>query len=221
MAQTGARGARPACRRARLLHCRRSAQQCRFPGRALPRAMSFAKASSTPASSTAILLRSVPRRRPSIAPPLRSACRSCWSSARARASRYRPSANRTSRRLPGTAPMAFSLPGTRRLALPILADGEDEVAQIAYGAGGPAVTVDGVAPATDAVAVEAGDAVYVLRQGRQTKVSLARSHPRRGWGSRRRADLCARRCMARCSAFWWQSGRQRRPAVNVSPSSRR
>ena len=37
---------------------------------------------------------------------------------------------------------------------------------------GAEVTVDGVAPATDAVAVDAGDAVYVLRHGRQTKVSL-------------------------------------------------
>jgi 3-methylcrotonyl-CoA carboxylase alpha subunit len=62
----------------------------------------------------------------------------------------------------------FQLSGARRLLLPILADGEGAIAQIE----GERVTVDGIAPATDAVAVEAGDAVYVLRHGRQTKVTL-------------------------------------------------
>ena len=37
---------------------------------------------------------------------------------------------------------------------------------------GPIVTVDGVGVAADATAIEAGDAVYVLRHGRQTKVGL-------------------------------------------------
>ncbi len=63
---------------------------------------------------------------------------------------------------------AFQLAGERRLALPILADGANLVAQVAGGA----VTIDGTAPANDAVAVAAGTAVYVLRHGRQTKVSL-------------------------------------------------
>jgi 3-methylcrotonyl-CoA carboxylase alpha subunit len=67
---------------------------------------------------------------------------------------------------------AFQLSGARRLALPILAEGENVVAQVAYGPGGAMVAVDGVAPATDAAAVDAGDAVYVLRHGRQTKVRL-------------------------------------------------
>ncbi len=67
---------------------------------------------------------------------------------------------------------AFQLSGARRLALPILADGESVVAQIAYGPRRPQVTVDGVAPAADAAAIATGDAVYVLRHGRQTKVSL-------------------------------------------------
>ncbi len=67
---------------------------------------------------------------------------------------------------------AFQLSGARRLALPILAEGESVVAQIDYGRGGVKVTIDGVAPAVDAVTVEAGDAVYVLRHGRQTKVAL-------------------------------------------------
>jgi len=67
---------------------------------------------------------------------------------------------------------AFQLSGARRLAVPILADGDTVVAEVVHGWDGPAVTIDGVAPATDAVAVTAGDAVYVLRKGRQTKVSL-------------------------------------------------
>jgi 3-methylcrotonyl-CoA carboxylase alpha subunit len=67
---------------------------------------------------------------------------------------------------------AFQLSGARRLALPILAEAESIVAQVAYGPGGALVAIDGIAPASDAVALEAGDAVYVLRHGRQTKVSL-------------------------------------------------
>ena len=67
---------------------------------------------------------------------------------------------------------AFQLSGARRLALPILAEGESIVAQVAYGPGGALVAIDGIAPASDAVALDAGDAVYVLRHGRQTKVSL-------------------------------------------------
>ena len=54
----------------------------------------------------------------------------------------------------------------------MLAEGESVVAQVVYGPGGVKVAIDGIAPAADAVAVEAGDAVYVLRHGRQTKVAL-------------------------------------------------
>ena len=67
---------------------------------------------------------------------------------------------------------AFQLAGARRLALPVLAEGESIVAQVTYGADGPIVAIDGAAPAADAVAVAAGEAVYVLRDGRQTKVAL-------------------------------------------------
>ncbi len=67
---------------------------------------------------------------------------------------------------------AFQLAGARKLALPVLAEGETVVAQVAYGPGGATIAIDGVAPATDAETVTAGDAVYVLRHGRQTKVSL-------------------------------------------------
>ena len=67
---------------------------------------------------------------------------------------------------------AFQLAGTRILKLPVLAEGESVVAQIAYSSRGPQVTVGGVVPAADATAVASGDAVYVLCRGRQTKVSL-------------------------------------------------
>jgi 3-methylcrotonyl-CoA carboxylase alpha subunit len=66
----------------------------------------------------------------------------------------------------------FQLSGTRKLMLPLVADGEKVTAEITYGPQGSAVSVGGVAPATDAFAVTTSDAAYVLRQGRQTKVTL-------------------------------------------------
>jgi 3-methylcrotonyl-CoA carboxylase alpha subunit len=56
--------------------------------------------------------------------------------------------------------------------LPVLAEGKAVVAQVVYGPAGATVTIEGIAPAADAVAVDAGDAVFVLRHGRQTKVTL-------------------------------------------------
>jgi len=67
---------------------------------------------------------------------------------------------------------AFQLSGARRLALPILADGESVVARVDYTSGAATVAIDGIVAARDAVVVAADDAVYVLRHGRQTKVSL-------------------------------------------------
>ena len=99
---------------------------------------------------------------------------------------------------------AFQLSGARRLALPILAEGESVVAQIVYGPRRRRrSTIDGIAPAADAVAVDAGDAVYVLRHGRQTKVSLRDLALDEAGDARATAGWCARRCTARCSAFWW------------------
>ena len=67
---------------------------------------------------------------------------------------------------------AFQLSPARRLALPILAEGEYVMAQVTYGAAGATVAIDGIAPAADARTIETGEAVHVLRHGRQTKVSL-------------------------------------------------
>ena len=67
---------------------------------------------------------------------------------------------------------AFQMSGTRRLTLPIVANGEAAVAEVVYTAKGPELSVEGVAPASDALAIAGSDAVFVLRHGRQTKVSL-------------------------------------------------
>ena len=64
----------------------------------------------------------------------------------------------------------FQLGGSRDLAFPLEADGELVEAQVSYGPNGGTVAVDGVAAALDASAIEAADAVYVLRNGRQTVV---------------------------------------------------
>jgi len=73
---------------------------------------------------------------------------------------------------PWDAADGFQLGGARSLALPITADGESLIARIHYGPHGSSVTVNGAAPAADAVALAADDAVYVLRRGRQTRVAL-------------------------------------------------
>ena len=67
----------------------------------------------------------------------------------------------------------FQLSGARTLSLPILVDGEPLEAQVSYGAGGATVAVDGASAALDATAIEAADAIYVLRRGRQTVVRRA------------------------------------------------
>jgi 3-methylcrotonyl-CoA carboxylase alpha subunit len=74
---------------------------------------------------------------------------------------------------PWDATDAFQLGGTRQTALALLVDGEPAEAQVDYGTGSPVVTVDGIAAALDAAAIEAADAIYVLRRGRQTVVRRA------------------------------------------------
>ena len=73
---------------------------------------------------------------------------------------------------PWDIPDAFQISGTRRLILPLLADGESAVAEVVYTAKGPELSVEGIAPAPDAVAITGPGAVFVLRHGRQTKVSM-------------------------------------------------
>ena len=73
---------------------------------------------------------------------------------------------------PWDATDGFQLAGSRGAALPVLVDGENVSAALSYGANGARVLVDGEEAATDAQAIEAGEAVYVLRGGRQTVVRL-------------------------------------------------
>jgi 3-methylcrotonyl-CoA carboxylase alpha subunit len=73
---------------------------------------------------------------------------------------------------PWDASDGFQLAGRRDAALPVLVDGENVSAALSYGPNGGRVAVDGEVSATDAEAIDAGEAVYVLRGGRQTVVRL-------------------------------------------------
>jgi 3-methylcrotonyl-CoA carboxylase alpha subunit len=73
---------------------------------------------------------------------------------------------------PWAASDGFQLGGTRLHAVPIVIDGEGEVATVSYGADGMRVAIEGAAPATDARVFEADDEAYVLRHGRQTRVRI-------------------------------------------------
>ncbi len=74
---------------------------------------------------------------------------------------------------PWDATDGFQLGGARVVALPFLADGEPMQAQVSYGPAGAEVAVDGTGPALDATTIVAADAVYLLRDGRQTVVRHA------------------------------------------------
>ena len=73
---------------------------------------------------------------------------------------------------PWDADDGFQLSGPRRQIVPILADGGKATAQVMQEARTTTVTIDGIAAASDAVAVATSDAVYVLRRGRQTRVAF-------------------------------------------------
>jgi 3-methylcrotonyl-CoA carboxylase alpha subunit len=73
---------------------------------------------------------------------------------------------------PWDADDGFQLSGARRLQVPILAEGEKLTAHVAQEYGLSSLTIDGVAAAEDATTIAAPDAIYVVRHGRQTKVSL-------------------------------------------------
>jgi len=73
---------------------------------------------------------------------------------------------------PWTARDGFQLGGTRSIVRPIVADGEHAVATVRYDAAGVHVEIDEVAPAPDASLFEGEGEVYVLRNGRQTRVRL-------------------------------------------------
>jgi 3-methylcrotonyl-CoA carboxylase alpha subunit len=74
---------------------------------------------------------------------------------------------------PWAARDGFQLGGARTLAIPIVIDGENTDATVTYGKDGTDVAIGATPPATDAQAYLAADEVFVLRQGRQTRVRIA------------------------------------------------
>jgi 3-methylcrotonyl-CoA carboxylase alpha subunit len=74
---------------------------------------------------------------------------------------------------PWAASDGFQLGGTRSLAVPVMVEGESAVATVTYAGGGTRVSIEGIAPATDARVFEAEGEAYVLRDGRQTRVRIA------------------------------------------------
>ena len=73
---------------------------------------------------------------------------------------------------PWAARDGFQLTGTRSITVPVLIDGENANAALTFDKHGMSVAIDGETPAPDAKLFEAGEDVYVLRDGRQTRVRL-------------------------------------------------
>ncbi|MCW5689054.1 MAG: carbamoyl-phosphate synthase subunit L, partial [Pseudolabrys sp.] len=73
---------------------------------------------------------------------------------------------------PWDADDGFQLSGTRRLIVPLTAEGHNLNAEVVYEGGEAVLRVEGSGPADDATAIATEEAVYVLRRGRQTKLSL-------------------------------------------------
>ena len=73
---------------------------------------------------------------------------------------------------PWAARDGFQLGGRRSLSVPVGVDGERIAAAASYGTDGVRVDVNGASPAEDAQTFAAGEEVYVLRRGRQTRVRL-------------------------------------------------
>jgi len=74
---------------------------------------------------------------------------------------------------PWDATDGFQLSGPRAITLPVIANGERVMARVSYAADGVAVDIDGVAEADDdARVIETDDAVYVVREARETIVKL-------------------------------------------------
>ncbi len=101
---------------------------------------------------------------------------------------------------PWAAQDGFQLGGRRVLAIPVVIDGQSASATVTYGTNGMHVAIDGAAPAADARVFAAGEDVYVLRHGRQTRVRIKDFLPQ----PRKRPLTTAssrRRCMAGYSSF--------------------
>jgi 3-methylcrotonyl-CoA carboxylase alpha subunit len=65
----------------------------------------------------------------------------------------------------------FQLTGARKTLLALTADGEAVTAEVSFSPRGFTVSVGGESPASDATAVETPEGIFVLRHGRQVKVT--------------------------------------------------
>ena len=74
---------------------------------------------------------------------------------------------------PWDATDGFQLSGPRKLTLPIVVNGNPDMATVDFATGRMQVSVHGETPDMEATLIEALPAVYVLRGGRQTIVALA------------------------------------------------
>ena len=134
-------------------------------GRVPQRRIRYRLHRTEPARPRRSAARTRPRRRGA------SARRNCWRASRPASTTCR-SARPTSRLRRGTRPTRSSCPAPDAWPSRLRLKAKPVVAEIIYGRQGPAVSVEGVPPAPDAMAVETADAVYVLRHGRQTVVTL-------------------------------------------------
>ena len=206
--------------RARAHRRRRSAQQCRVSRRALPRPRvpqrQIRHRLHRPQSGG---LGAAPQGLDRAAAG-RWARKSCWSNASATASPRPSSASRTSRLRLGTPVTASSYRARAGWRCRSWPTARTIVAHVVCDGGVSPSAVEGTGAADDATVVEAADAVYVLRQGRQTKVALrdlsideAGDH---GGGGLVRAPM-----HGKVLEHSGGEGRQLSRAANVSPSSRR
>jgi 3-methylcrotonyl-CoA carboxylase alpha subunit len=73
---------------------------------------------------------------------------------------------------PWSARDGFQLGGVRKVTLPIMVDGKDTDAVVAYGKDGANLTLGGVTPASNSRVFLSGGDAYVLLRGRQTRVRI-------------------------------------------------
>ncbi|MGE3145109.1 MAG: biotin carboxylase N-terminal domain-containing protein [Pseudorhodoplanes sp.] len=66
----------------------------------------------------------------------------------------------------------FQLSGERDSVMPLVVDGRNVDALVRYRSDGKRISIDGQGPDADSTVIDAGKAVYVLRNGRQTMVAL-------------------------------------------------
>jgi 3-methylcrotonyl-CoA carboxylase alpha subunit len=83
-----------------------------------------------------------------------------------------PAAQADEANWPWAARDGFQLGGRRSVSIPVFVDDERVAAAASYGSEGIRVEVSGLSPAEDGQTFAAGEDIFVLRHGRQTRVRL-------------------------------------------------